>query len=291
MKKVIVITDSTSDLSSELAEKYNIQIVPLHLSVPGDDTDYLDGITMTTKSLFDIVEKYDQIPVTGARGIKEFINDFKVHINNGDDIVYVCIGNNYSSTYNNASIAAQQFPEGRIEVIDSNSLTMGIGFLAIKMAKLRDEGKDIHEIAKIIRKQTGLVMMQAAVDKLDYLHKGGRCRGLTKAIAHLFKLHPIIRSINGELKVYQNARGRLEKALDIQIEDFANDIIANNVDFDSIAIVDSYCSNGEDEYIFKEVAKYVPEEKILRLKAGCVISSHCGPNTVGLCYMKKRISK
>ena len=150
MNKVIVIADSTCDLTPELVKQYQIQVVPLHLTVEGEDEDFLDGVTLTTEGMYELADKYDKLPKTGARNIAEFIDDFRPHIENGDDIIYVGIASALSSTYNNACIAAKEFPEGRIELVDSESLSAGSGLLAIKMCELRDEGKNVHEIAEAI---------------------------------------------------------------------------------------------------------------------------------------------
>ena len=290
MKKVIVIADSTCDLSKELVEQYNIQIVPLHLSVEGDETDYLDGITLTTEGMYELVDKYDKLPKTGARNINEFIEDFRPHIENGDDIIYTGIASALSSSFNNACIAAKEFPEGRIELVDSMSLSAGSGLLAIKMCEYRDKGYNVHQIAEKIRKIVPNVVVQSCVDKLDYLHKGGRCKAATKALAHIFKIHPVVRIKEGAIHIYKLTRGKFQKGLDVQIEDFKEDLTSHDVDLSTITVIDAYRTEGDENYLYEKVKELLDKQKepyrIHRLKAGCVISAHCGPRTTGLYYIK-----
>ena len=290
MNKVIVIADSTCDLSKELIEQYGIQIIPLHLNVEGDETDYLDGITLTTEGMYDLVDKYDKLPKTGARNISEFIEDFRPHIENGDDIIYTGIASALSSTYNNACIAAKEFPEGRIELVDSESLSAGSGLLAIKMCELRDQGKNVHEIAEEIRKIVPNVVVQSCIDKFDYLHKGGRCKAATKALAHILKIHPVVRIKEGAIHIYKLTRGKFLKGLDVQIQDFAQDLKNRDVDLSTPTIIDAYRTEGDEDYLYEQVKALLDENKepyrIHRLKAGCVISAHCGPRTTGLYYIK-----
>ncbi|MCR5505693.1 MAG: DegV family protein [Bacilli bacterium] len=290
MNKVIIICDSTCDLSPELIEKNHIQIVPLHLVVEGDSKDYLDGVTLTTEGMYELVDKYNQLPKTGARNVNEFIEDFRPHIENGDDIIYTGIASALSSTYNNACIAAQEFPEGRIEIIDSQSLSAGSGLLALKMCKYRDRGLNVHQIAEKIRKIVPNVVVQSCVDKLDYLYKGGRCKAATKALANIFKIHPVVRIKEGAIHIYKLCRGKFEKGLDVQIEDFANDLENHDVDLSYIVVIDAFRTDGVENYLFEKVEALLKKQKeaynLLRLKAGCVIAAHCGPKTTGLYYIK-----
>ena len=290
-RKIIIFVDSTSDLSKEIKDKYGIIEVPLHISFPNDDKDYLDGVNIDTKLLYELIEKHNAIPNTGARNVSEFIDDFTPYIEQGYDILYTGIGSDLSSTYNNACLAAKEFPEGRIEIIDSKSLSTGSGLLAIKMGELVKEGLNIHQIAEKIRNIVPLVIVQSVVDNLKYLHKSGRCKGVTRLVASILKLHPVVRVVDGKLGVYKLSRGKNIKGVDIQIEDFKEDLANDNVDLSSIVVIDSYETNGEENYLYDEISKLVPSNNIYRLKAGCIVASHCGSHTIGLYYIKKKLDR
>lgn len=288
MNKVIVIADSTTDLSKELIEKYQIKVVPLHVTVPGDDTDYLDGVNLDADAIYEKVDKTGKTPKTGARNTAELIEDFKPYIEQGYDIIFTGIGASMSSTYSNACLAAQEFPEGRIEVIDSQNLSTGTGLLVLRMCELRDQGKDVHEIAKEIRALVPLVSAKFCIEVLDYLYKGGRCSGMTKLFAQFLRIHPIAKVIDGKLTMYKLPRGKYKKAVDLQIEEFVEDFNAGNIYSEHVFVTNSGRMTGESEYIVEELKKYIPEENIHITRAGCVVSSHCGPKTIGILYILKQ---
>lgn len=285
MNKVIIIADSTCDLSQELVEKFDIKIIPLHVSFPKENNgrDYLDGVNIFPEEVYKKVEEYKETPKTGARNIVEFIEDFKKYINEGYDIIETGIGSDLSSTYNNACLAAKEFPEGRIEIVDSKDLSTGTGLLVLKIAKLRDEGLDIHQIAEKVRELVPNVSTKFCINELDYLYKGGRCSGMTKLFANVFNLHPIAKIHDGKLTVSKVIRGKYIKAIDSQIEEFKKDL--PYIDKDHIFITHSGHMDGIEEYVYNKLKEYVDPSCLHITTAGCVISSHCGPKTLGILYI------
>ncbi len=286
MRKIIVMSDSTCDLGEELIKKNDIKIVPLHVSFPGEDRDYLDGVNLFPDEIYKKVEEKGNTPKTGARNIGEFIEDFKKYIEDGYDIIYTGIGSGLSSSYNNALLAAKEYPEGRIEIVDSKNLSTGIGLLVLKMCKYRDEGDDVHEIARKVREHAEHVSSKFCIDQLDYLYKGGRCSGMTKLFANLLSIHPIAKVINGKLTVYKVPRGKYVKAVDLQIDEFMKDL--PNIDTSNIFITHSGRMDGMEEYIYEKIKNYVDPNNIHITRAGSVISSHCGPKTIGILYILRQ---
>ena len=282
--KVAILADSTCDLDKEYLKENNIKILPLHVSFKGDENDYLDGVNLNAESLYKKVEKVGDTPKTGAANINQLIEFFKPFIDEGYDIIYTGIGSGLSSSYQNAVLASQEFPEGRIEVVDSQNLSTGTGLLVCKMVDFRNEGMGVHEIARKIRELVPLVSAKFCIDRLDYLHKGGRCSGMTKLFAHALNLHPIAKVIDGKLTVYKTPRG-YRKAVNAQIQEFVDDL--PNMDTTRVFVTDSGHMDGEDEYIIEELSKYIDRNKIIHTIAGCVISAHCGPKTIGILYILK----
>ena len=287
MNKIIIMADSTCDLNKDYVEKHDIKIVPLHVTISGDPTEYLDGVNLTSEEVYKLVEKYGNTPKTGARNVSEFINDFDKYIKEGYDIIYTGIGSGLSSTYSNAVLASKEFPEGRIEIVDSQNLSTGIGLLVNKMVIFRDEGMDIHQIANKVRELVPLVSAKFCINRLDYLYKGGRCSGMTKIFAHMLKIHPVAKVIDNKLQVYKKPRGDYREAVNFQIEEFIRDLKDKNIDLDKVYVTDSGHMDGEDEYMIKQLSKHIDKNIIEHTKAGCVISSHCGPKTIGVLYILK----
>ena len=281
-----IITDSTCDLSKELIEKYNIRVIPLHVSFPGDDTQYLDGVNINSEQLYDLATKLNVLPKTGAVNVVEFIKVFEEELAKGNEIFYVGIGSGLSSTYNNACIAREQFPDSKIVVLDGQNLSTGTGLIVIKAARLVKEGKSLEEIKEICEKAVPLVSAKFCIDRLDYLYKGGRCSGMAMIAAHALKIHPVAKVINNKLVVYKKPRGKYENAVEVQIDEFMHDL--DNIDKSCVFITHSGRMDGIEKQIYEKISPYLDKENLFITEAGCTISSHCGPKTIGILYILKK---
>ena len=283
MNKVIIIADSTVDLTPELIKKHNIVTVPL--IVRFDEEIYYDNETITPDELYKKVKIKGELPKTAAVAPQTFIDLFKPYIDQGCDILFSGIGSKMSSTIQNAIIASNEFPEGRIFVLDSGNLSTGTGLLILKMCKYRDEGKSAKEIFDLVSPLVTKVSAQFAVDTLEYLHKGGRCSGASKIFGTIFHIHPIIKLVDGGMIVYKKPRGAYKAALNELVNEIKGDY--PNVDLDHIFVTHSGMDQNLINYLYEEVSKVVGQDHVYITRAGCVISSHCGPGTIGVLYIKK----
>ncbi len=284
MRNVLIFTDSTCDLSKELIEKNDIHVIPLYV-VFGKEY-YRDGIDLTTEQLYDKVDELDILPKTSAISPDTFIEIFKPYIEQGYDIVYTGIGSKVSSTFSNANIATLDLEPGRVFIVDSLSLSTGIGLLLLKMCKFRDQGMTAQQIKEEAEKIVPNIHAQFAVPSLTFLHKGGRCSGTKAFFGTMLRIRPVIRLKNGVLNLDDKAFGRFEKALDIMIKD----LIAHedSLDLDNVMITHSF-GDKEAQYIKEHIPQHL-KDKIISLnetQAGCVISSHCGKRTIGILYITK----
>ncbi len=280
MGTVKVFTDSTSDLSKDILDKYDIGVVPLYVTF-GNET-YKDGIDITTPELYEKVEECGTLPKTSAPSLVDFYNAFKPHIDQGDDILFIGISSKISSTINNAVIVSKEFPEGRIAIIDSLDLSTGIGLLVVQAAECAKKSMKLSEIVSIVEKSVPYVRTEFVIDTMEYLYKGGRCSALQSIVGSVLKIHPIIKTENGGMTVARKIRGNGKKIL--------NNLLDNAlVDKDRIAspqiFVTHSIADEEAEYLKEELQKQIPSKEIITTKAGCVISSHCGPGTVGILYI------
>ena len=283
MNKVIIIADSTVDLTPELIKKHNIVTVPL--IVRFDEEIYYDNETITPDELYEKVKIKGELPKTAAVAPQTFIELFKPYIDQGCDILFSGIGAKMSSTIQNAIIASNEFPEGRIFVLDSGNLSTGTGLLILKMCKYRDEGKSAKEIFDLVSPLVTKVSAQFAVDTLEYLHKGGRCSGASKIFGTIFHIHPIIKLVDGRMIVYKKPRGAYKAALNELVNEIKGDY--PNVDLDHVFVTHSGMDQNLINYLYEEVSKVVGQDHVYITRAGCVISSHCGPGTIGVLYIKK----
>ena len=285
MNKVKIIADSTVDLTKEMYESLDIHVLPLQVNF-GEES-FEDGVTITADEMYARVEKDKELPHTAAVPPQKIEEAFRKYIDEGYDIIFTGIGSKLSTTYQNANIAKGMIDgaEDRIFILDSLNLSSGTGLLVLKMCKLRDEGKSAKEIFDLVSPLVSKVSAQFVVDKLDYLHKGGRCSGASKIFGHLLHIHPVIKVVDGSMIVYKKARGKLSAGIDEQIEELKNDL--PNVDMDNIMITDSGVSEADRKYFHDKVGELVDPSIIRHTRAGCVISCHCGPGTIGVLYIKK----
>lgn len=285
MNKVKVIADSTVDLNKDMYESLDIAVLPLGVNF-GEEV-YQDGVTIGPDELYKKVAEKGELPHTAAASPAVIEEEFRKYLDQGYDIIFTGIGGKFSTTIQNANIAKNSIDgaEDRVYILDSANLSSGTGLLVLKMCKLRDEGKSAKEIYDAVLPLVPKVSAQFVVDTLDYLHKGGRCSGATKLFGHLFHVHPVIKVVDGGMIVYKKPRGKLKAGIDEQIVELKNDL--PNVDMDNIMITDSGVSEADKKYFHDEVAKLVDPSIIRHTRAGCVVSCHCGPGTIGVLYIKK----
>lgn len=283
MEKIKIVVDSTVDLTKEMYEANDFEVVPLNVSF-GQDT-FKDGVSITRDQLYKDVEKYKSLPATSAPGPQAFEDVFKKYLDQGYKVIYMGIGSTLSTSLQNANIAKMNLGSDDIYLLDTKNLSSASGLLALKAAKLAKEGKSAKEIVEILEKDVPNVVAQFSVETLDYLHKGGRCSGTAKVLGHLLHIHPHILVRDGKLIVYKKPRGTMKVAIDGQIEELKNAL--PNVEMDNIMITDSGVTDEIRKYFVEQVSKLVDPKVIRCTPAGCVIASHCGPGTIGLLFIKK----
>ncbi|GIP27889.1 DegV family protein [Paenibacillus sp. J23TS9] len=282
MSKVKVFADSTCDLPREWLRDYDIGLIPLYVTF-GDKT-YKDGLDITTPQLYAEVDKTGSLPKTAAPSPADFIQAFSPSIEEGRDIVYISLSSELSSTYQNAVIAAEEFPKGKITVIDSLNLSTGIGLQVMKAVKAAEQGMSPQEIAALIEHIKPLVETEFVIDSLDYLYKGGRCSGMQNLVGSLLKIRPVIKVIDGKMTPAYKVRGKREKALEQMLSNALEK--RDHMDNDLIFVTHSLAE--EDARKLKHILEEKTRAREVAVSdAGCVISSHCGAKTIGILYVKK----
>ncbi|MDE6655697.1 MAG: DegV family protein [Anaeroplasmataceae bacterium] len=275
-----IITDSTNDLDSQTIKERGIEVLPLFVNF--SDASFKDGVDITTPELYKLVEEKNELPKTAAIPQQTFVDVFTKYIEAGDEVIFTGISKQMSRTYENAVLAAREVDENKIFIVDSMNLSTGIGLLVLKACKYRDEGKTAKEIAELLEKDNKRVLSQFAIERMDYLYKGGRCSGMAKIFGTLLKIKPIIAVRDGKMHVAKKPHGKMKVALDFMIEQLKGDL--PRLDRDVVLITHSlafeYC-----DYIKAEISKFLGDTPILSTVAGCVISSHCGQGTIGILYM------
>lgn len=282
MSNIKIISDSTCDLTPEQVKMHNICIVPLYVVFEGES--FRDGTEIDTEKLYEMVEKKKILPKTSAPSPQDFYNIFESEIEKGNKIIYIGLSSKLSSTIQNARIAAEEFDTGNIEIIDSENLSSGIGLLVMKAVDYRERGMDLQEIAESVRGMIPKVRTRFIINTLDYLYKGGRCSALESFVGSLLRIRPIVTVKSGTMILEEKIRGRREKILSNMLEN----ALADKELMDDTRVFITHSNALDDaEYIKKELLRNLKVGEITISNAGCVISSHCGPGTVGILYILK----
>ncbi len=270
---------STCDLPTELLERYQITMVPLYVSFGGKT--YRDGVDAGPEDIFRHVEEGGQLPTTAAVNIADYQELFAQLSPQYDEVLHITIGSEFSCCYQNALVAAEDYPN--VHVVDSRNLTVGQGILAVAAAEAAQRGTDIGEIKAMLEEMTARVDTTFVVDKLDYLAKGGRCSSVVALGANLLKLKPCIVLSDGRMNVGKKYRGAFDKVL----SDYVLDQLAGkDVDQDRVFVVHTRCDPSIPENVCDMVRQFGFREVITAV-AGCTISCHCGPNTLGVIFLRK----
>ena len=283
MKKIRIVADSTCDLSAEIIEKYGISIVPLCILL--DETSYYDGLDITPEEIYEWSDEHKATPKTAAISFDKTLEVLKPFMDDGDDIIFFCISSQMSSTSNVAKLVGDGEDYERLFVIDSQNLSTGIGLQVIRACELAAAGKSAEEIVEEINGARSLVRASFVVDTLTFLARGGRCSAVTALMANTLKLHPQILVKEGKMGVGKKFRGKTAVAIDAYVEDLMPAI--KEADPRRVFITHSGCSEDIISAVKSKLEALGYFDEILVTQAGGVISSHCGPNTLGVLFYAK----
>ena len=279
--RVKIISDSTCDLSPELLERYDIAITPL--CVIKDGKEFHDGVDITPADIFAHVDGGRDLCSTAAVSQFEYTEMFTRYAKDCDAVVQINIGSNFSCCYQNACLAAQDFDN--VYVVDSGNLSSGQGLLVVAAAKLAEQGLSGAEIAERMRALVPKVEASFHIERLDYMRKGGRCSAVAALGANLLNLKPCIEVREGKMGVCKKYRGSFEKC----IRQYVKDRLDGRADIapDLAFITHPACQKNVVDAAMEEAARYGSFDEVVETHAGCTVSCHCGPNTLGILFVRK----
>lgn len=278
-----IVADSTCDLSKELIEKYDISIIPLSI-VMGDNS-YYDGVETTPDEIFVWADANKTTPKTAAASMDKTEEILAPYMEAGDDIIFFGISSEMSTTNNVVRLVGEDKEYDRLFIIDSRNLSTGIGLQVIRAAELAKEGKSAEEIVQSINEAKDKVRASFVVDTLTYLARGGRCTAATALLANTLKLHPEIVVKEGKMGVSKKYRGSLDSALNKYVKEMQEDLL--QADPSRVFITHSGCTQETLDKVYAFVKELGYFEEIFITRAGGVISSHCGPATLGVLFYEK----
>lgn len=276
--KIAVSAESTCDLSKDLIEKYDVKIIPYHV-ILGEE-EYQDDGSLSSQELFEFVDKNGILPKTAALTVGEYEDYFKNILKDYDAVIHITLSSRITSSVGNCEMAAKNCQN--VFVIDSKSLSTGIGLLVLSCAEKIKAGLEVKQIVNELLQEVERVQASFVVNTLKYLHKGGRCSAIALLGANLLKIKPKIALIDGKMEVVKKYMGKLDDVLVRYCNDLLND---NNPNLNRVFVTYSSRVAATDKII--QILKDYGFKEVYETQAGCTICSHCGRDTLGVLFLNR----
>lgn len=279
--KIKILADSTCDLSADLVKKYDIKLVPL--TIIKDGNSYLDNVTITPSDIFAHVAAGGDLCSTTATNVGEYTELFEKVAPMYDGVIHISLGSGFSSSYQNACLAAEDFPN--VRVIDSQNLSTGQGLVVLKACALAQTCDDIDTLQQQLQEFTSRVEASFLLDQLKYMVKGGRCSSAAALGANLLNLKPCIEVRDGKMSVVKKYRGNYVKTL----ASYVKDRLSERDDLDRETLFVTYTPISDEclDSVKTAVKQYGDFKNIYWTDAGSTVSCHCGPGTLGVLFVRK----
>lgn len=283
MNKIILSADSICDLNQELTQTFKVNKSPYTIII--DKKMYKDNIDITPSDIYKAYSENKILPKTTSINVGEYYNYFKPWVDEGYEVIHITLGSVLTSSYNNCTLAAREL--NGVHTLDSQNLSVGTGLLVIKAAELIKEGLSAKEIIEELKKHREKIHMSFVLNTLDFLHAGGRCSKIASLGSNILKIKPVINVDNssGSMALGNKYRGQLDKSIVRYIKDKLDSY--DNINREQIFIVHSGMDDSYIELAKKTVLEMVDFKKVHVTTASCTISSHCGPNTLGIAFETK----
>lgn len=279
--KIKISSDSTCDLSKEYVEAHNVGILPLVVVKDGES--FRDGVDITPEVIFAHVNGGGALCSTSAANVNDYMELFEEYKKEYDAVIHINIGSGFSSSHQNARLAAEDFEN--VYVVDSMNLSTGHGLVVVEAVKMAEAGMEPEKIYEALNDLAPRVEASFVLDRLDYMVKGGRCSAVAALGASLLQLKPCIEVVDGKMGVCKKYRGSYEKALGNYVKDRLKD--REDIEMERIFVTHTETPQEVVESVKAIVKEYKNFEIMEETVAGCTVSCHCGPNTLGVLFIRK----
>lgn len=280
-EKILITSDSTTDLSPELLKRYRIPVMPLIVNL--NDVDHKDGIDITPEEIYRNYELNHSLPKTAAPNLADCTEFFRPFVEQGYHIVHFTISSEMSSTYQNSVIASEEFEN--VHVVDTRNLSTGGGLLVIRAAELAEQGMGAAAIVEECRRLAPYVDASFVIDSLEFLHKGGRCSTLAMLGANVMKFKPCIIVKDGKMSVGKKYRGKFDAVLQQYVAERIGD--GSDIDNSHVFITHGGCDPEIAQACAEKVRSLGDFPNVHITHANCTVCSHCGPGTLGVLFIRK----
>lgn len=276
---VQIITDSTADISKELAAQWGVVIVPL--TVHFGEQEYIDGVTLQADEFYDKLTSAANLPTTSQVRVEAFEEAFKAALDKGDEVLCITLSSDLSGTYQSATIAKAGLGRDNIYLVDSRSVTFALALMIARAVELRDAGNSAADIAAQIQALTGKLKLYAMIDTLKYLQKGGRLSAASAVVGTMLGIKPIVTILDGKVEVCHKARGNknaLEWVVAKALESKPN--LALGLTF-------GHTNAPEQAEALMELAGDLGGRTKAICCIGSVVGTHAGPGCTGLAFFEE----
>ena len=290
--KIVLSADTPCDIGEELKARYAVSLYPLHIIL--DEKQYTDGYDITSAELYEAWWKHKLLPRTAAINPEEYQSYFQAFLDQGLDVIHISLGSGISSSHANALIAANALKDsGNVYVIDSSSLSTGFGLLVCEAGERIKAGLPAKQIVEEVSALTQDTRASFILDTLEFMRAGGRCSSITQIGAALVNIKPTILVKNdrqGSMVVGKKYMGKLAPSLMKYVDDQLKD--RNDLILDRVFVTHSGMDDPTTiDRVVARIKELQPFQEIFVTQASCTISSHCGPNTLGVLFLTKPGSK
>jgi len=276
-----ILSDSTCDLSVDLLQKNDITLVPLTVIKNGEA--FSDGVNITPQDIYDHVAAGGGLCSTTAGNVGEYEDWFAKYTKEYDAVIHISLSSELSSSHQNARLAADSFDN--VRVIDSRNLSTGQGLVVLKACELAKTSDNLDQLESDLNAFTDKVEASFLLDRLEYMVKGGRCSSVVALGANLLNLKPCIEVKNGKMSVVKKYRGSYNKCL----ASYVKERLSGREDIDRSTLFVTRTPVSQDclDAVAAAVNDCEKFQNTYWTEAGCTISCHCGPGTLGVLFVRK----
>ncbi|HMM06169.1 MAG TPA: DegV family protein [Clostridiales bacterium] len=284
---VILSADRTCDLSEALLLEFQVSTIPYHIHI--GDREYIDNVNITPPEIFRLYHEKKVLPKTSAINTEEYLDYFRPWVEQGHEVLHFCLGGALSSSYQNCVLAGEEL--GHVYPINSCNLSGAIGLQVIDARKMLDDGMSAAAVQGYFNENSRRYHGSFILDTLEFLHAGGRCSSVAALSANLLNIKPciVVDNSTGGMQVGKKYRGSLSKVLTKYVKDTLaqyDDILT-----DKVFITYSSIDTAIVDLVKETIDSVMPFDRVIETKASCTISSHCGPNTLGILFATKKPAK
>ena len=276
--RIAVVTDSTCDLPRELTNEHNIHIVPQVL-IMGTET-WREGVDIDPPAFYELLQTSSDFPASSQPSVPDFQEVFSRLAQDVDGIAAILVSDELSGTLNSARMAKESLPDVPIEIVDTRSVSMQLGFIVLAAARAAAAGADLQTVADTARAMIGRSSVYFVVDTLEYLHRGGRIGAASRLFGTALNLKPLLAIKEGIVQPVTKVRSR-RKALATLVQLLDEELAGK--EWIQMAVLHVAAPEEADRLAEQLVDRYYPAEMI-HTECGPVVGTHAGPGTLGVAF-------